>query len=128
MRSVTVLIVSLLACRSLAVAAWMQVGTGSGEARVSIVEQSSSGTTFVVDVAGIEVTSTNVDGVGYSRITLPGAVTACLDVGKPEVPMVPVLLARPTGSKPTLRIVSMETKTLSGLPPICWTLSLGGIC
>jgi len=80
---------------------------------VSIVEQSSSGTTFVVDIPGVEVAPTDVDGVTYSRVSIPGAVAATLEEGKPEVPMVPVLLARPTGSVPTLRVVSMETKTLS---------------
>jgi len=113
MRSVIALTVSLLACCSLAVADWVQVGAGSGDARVSIVAQSGGGSTFVVDIPGVEVVPTDVNGVTYSTVTLPGAVTACLDVGKPEVPMVPVLLARPTGSIPTLRVVSMETKTLS---------------
>jgi hypothetical protein len=113
MSKVTALTVWLLVSCNLVVAAWVQVGTGSGEARVSIVEQSSSGTTFVVDIPGVELVPTDVDGVTYSRVTIPGGVAAPLEDGKPEVPMVPVLLARPTGSKPTLRIVSAETKTLS---------------
>src|SRR5512143_2002895 len=113
MRFVKVLMAWFLASSELAGAAWVQVGSGSGEARVSIVEQSSSGTTFVVDIPGVEVVPTDIDGVTYSRVAIPGAVAAGLEVGKPEVPSVPVLLARPTGSSPTLRILSMETKTLS---------------
>jgi len=113
MRNVTALIAWLLAGSSLVGASWLQVGTGSGEAHVSIVEQSSSGTTFAVDIPGVEVVPTDVDGVTYSRVTIPGAVAAGLEVGRPEVPIVPVLLARPTGSNPALRILSMQTETLS---------------
>jgi hypothetical protein len=79
---------------------------------VSVVAASALGATVTVEVPGIEAESVAINGAQYLKLTIPGAVSAVLDVGKPEVPAVPVLLARPTGSTVTLTILSIKTETL----------------
>jgi hypothetical protein len=106
--AVTVLAMSM----GMASATWIQTGVGAGPAKTSIVEANEGGTTLVVDVPGINAESVAIDGIAYSRIVVPGAVSVPLDVGRPEVPGVPILLARPTGAKATVTVVSMETETL----------------
>ncbi len=109
-RVVTALAVLLAAGFSLA--DWLSVGGTSGSARISVVEQSSNGTTFEVMVPGVEVTETSIEGYQFSLVTLPGEVFANLEQGKPQVPKVSVLLAIPSGARVTTRVLSRETKTL----------------
>ena len=97
---------------SIASAAWLQVGAGTGPAKVTVDAASALGATVTVEVPGIQTESAAVNGTEYLKLTIPGAVSAGLEVGKPEVPAVPVLLARPTGSTVTLTILSIKTETL----------------
>jgi len=108
----TILAVVIAITTSIASAAWIQVGTGTGPARVSVVAASASGATVTIDIPGIQTESVAINGAQYLKLTIPGAVTAGLGVGKPDVPAIPVLLARPTGSTVTLRVLSIETETL----------------
>jgi hypothetical protein len=103
---------------SIASAAWLQVGSGTGPAKVTVDAASALGATVTVEVPGIQADSVAIDGAQYLKLSIPGAVSAGLDVGKPEVPSVPVLLARPTGSTVTLRILSIKTDTLD-VPRVC---------
>ena len=107
-----IIAVAMVLSTSIASAAWIQVGKGTGPAKVSIGAASASGATVTVEIPGVQTESVAIDGVQYLKLTIPGAVSAVLDVGKPEVPAVPVLLARPTGSTVMLRILSIETETL----------------
>ncbi|MBN2564856.1 MAG: hypothetical protein JXB46_04015, partial [Candidatus Eisenbacteria bacterium] len=110
MRTIIAAIVAL--SMNVASAAWIQVGKGTGPAKVSIGAASASGATVTVEVPGVQTESVAINGVQYVKLAIPGAVSAVLDVGKPEVPAVPVLLARPTGSTVMLWILSIETETL----------------
>jgi len=107
-----VIAVVMVISTSIASAAWMQVGKGTGPAKVSIGAASASGATVTVEIPGVQTESVAIDGVEYVKLAIPGAVSAVLDVGKPEVPAVPVLLARPTGSAVTLTVLSIKTETL----------------
>jgi hypothetical protein len=83
---------------SLARAEWIDFGTGVSEAKTTILEQSSSHTTFEVKVPGLDVTPTWVSGREFVRLHIPGAGAAGLEVGKPELPVIPLLLARKSGT------------------------------
>ncbi|MBN2537184.1 hypothetical protein JXB37_02785, partial [candidate division WOR-3 bacterium] len=76
---------------------------------VTIVEQSNAGTTFEVEVPGIEVTPVLADGKEYNRVEVPGQVMAILGEGRPQVPKVAVLLAVPTGARVSTRVLESET-------------------
>jgi hypothetical protein len=125
MRTIIAVVIVLVA--GIASAAWLQVGTGAGPAKVTVDAASASGATVTVEVPGIEAESVAINGVQYVKLAIPGAVSAVLDVGKPEVPAVPVLLARPTGSTVSLRILSMQTETLhvANVFPMQPSLKLG---
>ncbi len=107
-----IIAVVMVLSTSIASAEWIQVGKGTGPAKVSVGAASASGATVTVEIPGVQTESVAIDGVQYLKLTIPGAVSAVLDVGKPEVPAVPVLLARPTGSAVTLTILSIKTETL----------------
>jgi len=93
-------------------AAWIQVGHGTGPARVSVRAASASGATVTIEIPGIQTELVDINGAQYTKLTIPGAVSTGFGVGKAEVPAVPVLLARPTGSAVTFRILSIQTETL----------------
>ena len=109
-RTIIAVVVALSA--SIVSAAWLQVGNGTGPAKVSVTAASALGATVTVEVPGIQTESVAINGAQYLKLVMPGTVSAGLVVGKPEVPAVPVLLARPTGSSVTFRVLSMETETL----------------
>jgi|GEM_PF-607407 len=95
-----------------ATAAWIQVGKGAGPARASVRAASASGATVTIEIPGIQTELVDINGVQYTKLTIPGAVSTGFGVGKAEVPAVPVLLARPTGSAVTFRVLSIQTETL----------------
>ena len=103
---------ALLAAAGIAYAEWRPVGPGSGSARVSILENSTSRTVFEVSVPGLDVSPVSVEGDEYSRLSLPGDVFAVLDEGRPELPKVSVLLAIPTGASVSARAEVLETSIL----------------
>ncbi|MEO0081181.1 MAG: C25 family cysteine peptidase [candidate division WOR-3 bacterium] len=103
---------ALLLVAGLASASWLPVAGGTGGARIAILEQNASRTVFEVTVPGLEQTPVAVESEHFVDIGLPGEVMAVLDEGKPQVPKVSVLLAIPTGAKPTARALVKETKRL----------------
>ena len=110
LRKLTVLTVLLAV--GFVFAEWHEVAGGTGDAQVRILEQSNTGTTFEVVVPGVEITAKEVDGEEFSVVTLPGGHTAYLEDGKPQVPMVPVLLAIPTGAQVSLQVAAKEIERL----------------
>ncbi len=106
-----IVLAALLAVTT-ASAAWQSTGGPEGSARITILDQSTRGTTFEVVVPGVEVTPMTAEGNEFSLVTLPGEVMAVLEEGKPQVPKVSVLLAIPSGARVTTRVLSRETKTL----------------
>jgi hypothetical protein len=107
-----VLVVIALVTTGVAAAKWLQVGAPAPTAQVRVTEQSSQGVTFEVTVPGIEVSAERRDGRDFSRVTFPGGQPAPLTIGRPEVPMIPVLLAVPTGARVIVHLVSIETQEL----------------
>lgn len=103
---------AVLMAVGLSLANWMSVGGSTGSAKVTILDQTTGGTTFEVTVPGVEVTPTVADGKEFSMVNLPGEVMATLEQGKPQVPKVSVLLAIPNGAHVSCRVVARETKTL----------------
>ncbi len=93
-------------------AEWHEVAGGSGKARVRILEQNNTGTTFEVTVPGVEITTKEVDGEEFAVVTLPGGHTAHLVNGRPQVPVVPVLLAIPNGATVSFHVEAKETQKL----------------
>ena len=108
----TVLVVLLTLAVTAGFAAWQSAGGPQGSAKITILEQSPSGTTFEVTVPGVEVTPTTVDGRTFSLLGLPGEVMASLEQGRPQVPKVSVLLAIPNDAQVSCRVLSRETRTL----------------
>ena len=104
--------VAVLLAVGLTLADWMSVGGSAGGAKVTILDQNTTGTTFEVTVPGVEVTPTLADGREFSTVNLPGEVMATLEQGKPQVPKVSVLLAIPNGARVSSRVVARETRTL----------------
>ncbi|MBM3323797.1 hypothetical protein FJY69_10025, partial [candidate division WOR-3 bacterium] len=80
-------------------------------ARVSIIEQSSAGTTFEITLPGIEATPESTEAGWFQRLGIGGAVPAMLANGKPEVPVIPVLLAIPNGASVYAQVTVKETRT-----------------
>ncbi|MCX6843897.1 MAG: C25 family cysteine peptidase, partial [candidate division WOR-3 bacterium] len=103
---------AVLLAVGLTFANWLSVGGSAGSAKVTILDQTTRGTTFEVTVPGVEVTPTVADGREFSMVNLPGEVMATLEQGKPQVPKVSVLLAIPNGAQVSCRVVARETKTL----------------
>ncbi|MBN2537363.1 hypothetical protein JXB37_03695, partial [candidate division WOR-3 bacterium] len=103
---------ALLLIAGLATAEWQQVGRGNGSAQVSILEQTSSRTVFEVNVPGVELVPVTTDAGEYTRLELPGEVMATIEVGRPQVPKVSVLLAIPNGARVTARATVLGTRTL----------------
>jgi len=99
-----------------AVARWLQVGVSAPTAQVRVAEQSNQGVTFEVTVPGIEVSAEHRDGRDFSRVAFPGGHPAPLAAGQPEVPMLPVLLAVPTGARVTVHLVSIQTQEFRVTP------------
>ena len=79
-------------------------------AKVEILKQSAAGTTFEVVIPEILVRDIDIGGSSYVRLDLPGGQSAHLEVGKPEVPQVAVLLAVPTGARVSARVLEQETE------------------
>ena len=111
-----VLVVIALVTTGVAAAKWLLVGAPAPTVQVRVTEQSNQGVTFEVTVPGIEVSAERRDGRDFSRVTFPGGHAAPLTVGRPEVPMIPVLLAVPTGARVSVRPVSAETQELQVSP------------
>jgi len=116
MKPVVIVLAFALILVSAGSAAWYQAAGGAGQARVDILDQSAGGTTFEVTVPGIEVSAERRDGRDFSRVTFPGGQPAPLTVGRPEVPMIPVLLAIPTGARVSVHLVSIETQEFQVKP------------
>ena len=98
-------------------AEWHEVAGGTGEVRVEILEQNASRTVFEVVVPGVEITTKEVDGEEFAVIELPGRRQATLEPGKPQVPLVPVLLARPYGAQVTVDVVAEQTTEIEVARP-----------
>jgi len=111
-RAVGMAIAVLLLAATGASGAWLSAGGPQGEAAITILEQSFSGTTFEVTVPGIEVTRELADGREYNRIGIPGQVMATAGEGRPQVPKVAVLLGIPTGASVSAEVLERETVTL----------------
>ena len=116
MKSLVIVSVFAFILAGSGLAAWYQAAGGAGQARVDILDQSAAGTTFEVTVPGVEVSVEHRDGRDFSRVTFPGGQPAPLTVGRPEVPMIPVLLAIPTGARVSVHLVSMETQEFEVTP------------
>ena len=108
-RSATAILLGLLLVAAGGQAAWLSAGGQQGAARVTIIEQGITGTTFEVEVPGIEVTPVLEDGRQYNRVEVPGQVMAILEEGRPQVPKVAVLLGIPTGARVSTRVLDIET-------------------
>jgi len=93
-------------------AEWIELTPGLDRAKVTILEQSATGTTYEVTVPGVKLTSENVDGEEFTRIHVPGAAVARLHVGGPELPAIPVRLAVPNGAGLRLEVLDVTTETL----------------
>ncbi|MFO7639227.1 MAG: C25 family cysteine peptidase [bacterium] len=94
-------------------AEWLAVGSGTGGADVRIIEQSRSRTVVEVTLPGLEMERTEVAGDEYARLSIPGDVMATIEVGKPQVPKVSLLLAVPNGASVTARATVSGTETFS---------------
>jgi hypothetical protein len=95
---VAILMVSLGA--GLLHAEWHQLGAATGRhATVTIVEQSSAGTVFEVLVPGVEVSPADAGGERFVSVAVPGAQRGGACTGRPELPVVPVMLAVPSGAR-----------------------------
>jgi len=97
-------VVIALVTTAVAKAKWLQVGAPAPTAQVRVTEQSNQGVTFEVTVPGIEVSAERRDGRDFSRVTFPGGYAAPLTVGRPEVPMIPALLAVPNGARVSVHL------------------------
>ncbi len=91
-------------------AEWVAAAGGRGGARVEILDQSASGTTFEIVVPGVETSTRHVNGQEFTVLDLPSSGPAPLEEGRPQVPLVTVLLARPGGSDVSARILGKTTE------------------
>ncbi len=91
-------------------AGWISVNGATGSPKISILEQSSNGTTFEITVPGLETDRVVVAGEEFVSLHLPGEVMAILEEGKPQVPKVSVLLGIPDGAVVTYRVLEKETR------------------
>jgi len=112
MRNVTVAAIAVIVI-SVATGEWIGFGSDVSKAKVIILEQSASGTTFEVTVPGVEVTPVELGGVSYNQLSIPGCLPAMLEPGRPEVPRMSVLLAIPNGARVTVTVLDKEIKRLA---------------
>ena len=82
------------------------------EAKVTILEQSNSYTTFEITVPGVGLEQVEADGTVYSRLSVPGCMQGGLTVGSPEVPRLPMALAVPKGAGLSVEVLEHESMTL----------------
>ena len=82
------------------VAAMCLVTFGAEYVEVQVVQQSPNSTELTVAVSGLDTSVVEAEGHEFTRLSALGAYPAMLDTGCPEVLMVPVLVAIPTGENP----------------------------
>jgi len=95
----------------LAGAEWLPVAGGTGGVSISVIEQSPSRTVVEVVLPGLAVERVTEGGVEYARLAIPDEVMAVLEVGRPQVPKVSLLLGVPDGARVTARATVDETVT-----------------
>ncbi|MBN1174436.1 MAG: hypothetical protein JXA67_19875, partial [Micromonosporaceae bacterium] len=78
---------------------------------VKIAEQSASHTVFEVCVPGVDIEEVVVEDMTFDLVKLAGGVTAWLDIGRPQVPRVPVLLGIPAGATATVEVETLVVET-----------------
>jgi hypothetical protein len=96
----------------LAGAEWIDFGTGVSEAKVTILEQNNSHTTFEVLIPGIEIEPVEIAGRASVRFSVPGCMQGGLTVGSPEFPRLPIALAVPKGAGLSVEVLERESMTL----------------
>jgi hypothetical protein len=80
-------------------------------ATVEVKQSSLDSTVFEVTVPDVQMSQVVVGEDTFTRFLVPGANTAQLDTGRPEVPMVPVMLAVPDGASCSLTVQILEGET-----------------
>ena len=83
---------------------------------MAVVSQGSGSTTFEVTVPGIESSHVTALGREFTRLSMAGAGIARLETGRPEVPVIPVMLAVPTGADVAVEVLDVRTGTVKTGP------------
>lgn len=114
----TMLIVSC--CAGTASARWQPVAGDAGGANIEVVEQSRTRTIVNVTLPGIEITPVVVAGRVFEQLSIPGDVMATIEVGRPQVPKLALLLATPGGAQVTVRatVEGAETFKVGDVYPL----------
>jgi len=112
----TAVIVLLVIGAAVGVAEWLSTdGTPvPTPPTISIVSNSDAGTVVDVVVHGVMRDTTTVDSTTYDVISLPGEVTADLDIGKPQVPQIAVLLGVPDNAQVSVSVQALDS-TMFGI-------------
>lgn len=97
---------------------WYEVGGGTGDVQVSILQGSWASTTFEVLVPGMEVTPETVDTEVFNHVSIPGARAAGLIEGRPELPRVNVTLAIPRNAGAVTVDVTEKDSVCFNIPDV----------
>jgi hypothetical protein len=90
----------VLALVGTAGAGWVKLeGGDSLYTKVEVLYTGSDSTVIDITVPGCETLVVTVDSVEYTRLVVPSAVNCLLEEGRPEVPILPLTVAVPTGAE-----------------------------
>jgi hypothetical protein len=99
-------------------AVWYEVGGDTGDVQVSILYGNWMSTTFEVFVPGMEVTPESVEGEVFNHVVIPGARSAGLADGRPELPRVNITLAIPLDADTVTVNVSQRETVCFNVPKV----------
>lgn len=100
-------------------AAWVALGQEAPGTVPEIVIERRAPRIVDVDivVAGIDVNPVTIDGITYSRVTMPGCVPG-IEVGHPELPILARAVAIPGVGAPRLEILEEVWQNVAAHPPV----------
>jgi hypothetical protein len=94
--------------------AWL--GDGAVQAPVKrVIAKGNSSTIIDIEIPGVVAEARDVGGAVFHVISIPGDVPATLEVGKPDVPKVSLLLGIPDGAKVAVSLTVLESRVFDNI-------------
>jgi hypothetical protein len=109
-----IILLTVLGLAGIGFSAWL--GSGQAQApRREIVSNTSAGTIIDIEIPGVNTEAIEAQGTIYQNVSIPGEVLAALDVGKPQVPKLSLLLGTPDNAGVTVTMTPLESKTFDNV-------------